>query len=417
MKILNLNFRDTGGGSVNAAVRLTQALNDAGISAELAVFERKSSLSFVIQLPAKHGFWMQKILKILNYIILFLLFKTKNKINHDLNFYSKIDIKFINNSDADIVHLHGLNDNFLSIKDISKIKKPLVWTLHDSWPCCGAESHPDVLANDSRYTKKYTRKNKPNTSKGIDVCKWTWRRKYKYLHNKKISFIAPSEWEKSILKSSSLFGSNYCEVIPNIVDKNVFFQRNAEQVKNILNLPKNKHIIGFGAAYGVDDFKSTKGTYYFLKALQQLKNTDKYFLLIFGPSSYSFTSRIHIPFFEAGYVHNDSILAMLYSVCDCFANPSLIESFGYTSLEAIFCGTPVVAFDIGGTRDVVKHKKTGYLAKCYDVKDFASGISYCIEQKNELRQNCTEDAHTNFNTGQLVRRYYDFYEKVLQDKV
>ena len=78
----------------------------------------------------------------------------------------------------------------LSIKDISKIQKPIVWTTHDSWICCGAEHHPNILENDSRYINGYSKKNKPLTTKGIDICKKIWLKKKKYLNKKNITFIA-----------------------------------------------------------------------------------------------------------------------------------------------------------------------------------------------------------------------------------
>ena len=62
----------------------------------------------------------------------------------------RIDVNWINQFDCDVVHLHWINNNMLSIRDIARIKKPIVWTMHDRCPCCGVEHHPNVLENETR---------------------------------------------------------------------------------------------------------------------------------------------------------------------------------------------------------------------------------------------------------------------------
>ena len=58
-----------------------------------------------------------------------LFFKTKNSILHSPSFLSSSWVKKINMSDADVVNLHWVQHEMLSVSDISKINKPLVWTL------------------------------------------------------------------------------------------------------------------------------------------------------------------------------------------------------------------------------------------------------------------------------------------------
>lgn len=415
MKILNINFRDYGGGAANASLRLTKSLIKNDITTNLGVYDKKTSLRFVIKLRRKHNKIITLLLSVLHHFLVFFCFKTDNSIVHDLNFFSKIDVNQINESDYDIIHLHGLDGNTLSIKDIARIKKPIVWTLHDSWPCCGAEHHPDIINNDTRYKHKYNSKNKPDGSKYLDLCKYVWKQKKKYLTNKEIYFIAPSNWEYSIIKNSSLFCNNECRIIPNIVEKSIFHKKNTTEIKEIFCIPFDKKIIGFGAAYGVDNPRSLKGTYYFLEALKKLESSNDYYLIIFGPTSSDFTSRINIPFFEAGYINNDIILSCLYNACDCFINTSLVESFGYTSLESIFCGTPVVAFDSTGTKDIVKHKITGYLAELYNVSDLVNGIHYCIKNKDSIQSNCLTSAQTDFYENIITKEHINYYNYIIKN--
>ena len=98
-------------------------------------------------------------------------------------------IKKINESTADIVNLHWTQHEMLSISDISKINKPVVWTLHDMWGFCGAEH----ISWDDRWEKGYNKNNRPTHESGFDLNKWTWKRKIKYW-KKPIQIITPSNW-------------------------------------------------------------------------------------------------------------------------------------------------------------------------------------------------------------------------------
>ena len=286
MKVLLLNTNDSGGGAAIGAVRLTNALNKAGIDATLGIVNKKSNNPYCIDLMKKHIFFKRAFFAVLEKL-LFLLSKTSNSILHSLNWYSKIDIKKINNSDYDIVHLHWINSNMISIRDIAKITKPVVWTMHDSWPCCAAEHHPNILENDVRYTQGYTYANKPKSTKGLDICCWVYKRKEKYFANmNKLQFIAPSNWECSVLKNSKLFSDNKCTVIHNLIDRNIFKSLdNVDEIKRKIGLSLDKKIIGFGAAYDVDNPRSLKGGRYLLEALKKLPNPNEYQFLVFGPAN------------------------------------------------------------------------------------------------------------------------------------
>lgn len=424
MKILLINFADTGGGAAQAAVRLVTSLNTHGVYARLGVSEKRSANPYVITLPKKkHCFAIRAWRKVGSFTMNFFApitkclpdsfaFSTSNGILHSSNFHSETDINWINNSDFDIVNLHWIS-GVICNKDITKIKKPIVWTMHDSWPCCGAEHHPNIAENDTRWKEGYYRYNKPATTKGIDLCRKVWNQKKKYLGNMNITFVAPSNWEHDVLKSSALFGHCKCEVIPNIIDHSIFYPRDKKLARRLFDIPSDKIILGFGAAYDIDNPKSMKGSYYLIEALQKLNNPEKYFLVIFGPATSVFTSKITIPFFASGYIANPNILATLYSLCDVVLNPSLIENFPTTCLESISCGIPVVAFDVGGTSDIVVHKETGYLATPYKSEELARGIEWCVENESVLSKNCLEKAVRDFDEKDTVNKMLKVFETAL----
>lgn len=422
MKILHLNNTDTGGGAAIAALNLVEEQNKNGIDAKLGVIEKQTASPFVISVEKKRSLFV-KISDTLSFFCTyikecittspFLFFKTSNGILHSKNNKTLADVKWINNSDFDIVHLHWINANMFSIKDISKIKKPIVWTMHDSWPFCGAEHHPNVLENDERFKIGYYKNNKPKSTHGMDLCRKVWNKKMKYLKNKDIVFISPSTWERDCLKQSKLFSDKQCFVIPNIIQKDIFTPLDKNAVRKILKIPNNKKIIGFGAAYDVDNPKGIKGSYYLMQLLQKLPKPDDYFLVIFGSVSAGFTSKINVPYFSSGFVHSPVILSQLYNACDLFILPSVVENLPTTCIESSCCGVPVVAFDVGGTKDIIEHKVNGYLAKPYDVDDLLKGVEYCMLNTESLSANCLKKMYQNFDNDKIIQQHFEIYESIL----
>ena len=418
MKVLMLNTYDNGGGAANATYRLAEALRSYDIEVDLGVLEKRTNSKFVIELKKKKGINLMNnvILKIFIKFIKF-FFNTTNKIHTSLDIISKIDINYINSSDYDLIHLNWIHQDMLSIMDIGKIKKPLVVTLHDSWFCCGAEHHPNVLENDNRWQLGYFRSNKPNSTKGIDLCKLMWLLKKRYWTKITPNFVAPSSWEKNVLKTSYLYKNSFCEVIPNIINHKEFHQIENDDLREIFSIPKDKIVLGFGAAYGVDDPKSIKGTFYLINALKLLQNYNNYFIVIFGSTSPKFTKCLNIPYYQTGFINDNSILAKIYNVIDIFLNPSIIESFGLTTMEAMCCGVPTVAFDLGGTTDIIEHKKNGYMAKPYSIEDFKNGIIYCSNNIEKLKTQCLLDANQKFNNKEIVDKYIKVYNYTLTESI
>ena len=426
MKVLLINYTDSGGGAAIAASRLVTALNKYGIYARLGVRRKETSNPYVIQLPQKEKSKIIKILKkIIKHIIVFFnplvkrlpkfnKFYTTNEILHSKNYITNTDIEWINNSEFDVINLHWISD-VIGIQDIARITKPIVWTMHDTWPFCGAEHYPNVLEDDERYKHPYTKANKPRTTKGPDLCRKVWLKKKKYLSNKQITFISPSNWEKECINQSALFSDKKCYVVPNIIPVDDFRKlNNKNTIKKQLGIPENKIVLGFGAAYGINDPKSVKGSYYLLKALQKIQHKDEYFLIVFGNAQEEFTSQIAIDYLNAGFISNNKILAVLYNACDIYICPSLVENLPNTCLESIFCVSPVVAFNSGGTKDIVIHKETGYLAEPYKIDQLIEGIEWCRKNIDILSKNCIEKSIKDFDPKKTIEALKKISIEVLQ---
>jgi glycosyltransferase involved in cell wall biosynthesis len=423
LKLLLLNYTDSGGGAAIAAFRLLKALRKYGVEADLGVVEKKSADASVLSLKEsdihRYCIEIRRFRKLFNKVSVYLKmllridFKTSNPILHSENKKTVIDINYINNSDYDLVHLHWINNDMISIEDIRRIKKPIVWTMHDTWVYCGAEHYPNILENDKRFIAGYFRANKPKTTTGRDICRKTWERKKKAWKNCRFNFISPSNFEKKQLEASALFPRPVCEVIPNIIPESIFRPIDKKAIKDIYQIPIHKKIIGFGAASNLKDEKSIKGERLLFNALQMVDKPDDYYCIIMGNADSSFVGKIKIPVFVTGFIDNPYILAAMYNACDVFVCPSILENLPNVCLESLFSGVPVAAFETGGIPDIVEHKKTGYLAKPFDTEDLCRGILYCIDNYAELSRNSLHKAKVDFNAETIIKKHIDLYRKVL----
>jgi glycosyltransferase involved in cell wall biosynthesis len=409
MRIIHLSYSDIIGGAFRATYRIHQSLLKHGIHSRLWVNEKKTDDVTVENFNNK----IDKVLnalryQVINYFLVKML-KTKNKIIHSPSVLPSNWVKLINNSDADILHLHWVQDEMLSIKDISKIKKPIVWTLHDMWAFCGAEH----ITNDNRWREGYYFNNRPNYEKGFDLNCWTWNRKKKFWKTP-IQIVTPSTWLAKCVSESALMKNWPVSIIANPIDTDCWKPIDKKYARQLLNLSQDADLILFGAVGGGKN--PLKGYDLLLSALEYVKDNKKIELIVFGQSKPKSQPVLGFPIRYFGHLYDDLSLSALYSAADVMVVPSRLEAFGQTALEAQACGTPVVAFNNSGLVDIIKHQETGYLANAFDLKDLARGISWVLEhsEKKQLRKNSRERVLKKFSSPIVSEQYKLIYKKIIR---
>jgi glycosyltransferase involved in cell wall biosynthesis len=117
-----------------------------------------------------------------------------------------------------------------------------------------------------------------------------------------------------------------------------------------------------------------------------------------------------------GHFDDDQRLALLYSSADVMVTPSLQEAFGKTLIEAMACGTPVVAFNSGGPVDIIDHRADGYLARPFCADDLADGIAWCLAEGTrplELGRRGRAKVEKEFDIDVVASRYLALYQQIL----
>ena len=390
MKVIHLSYSDINGGAARATYRIHHALRKEGIDSRMWV-NKLSSDDWTVEGPLNKidKAFIELRPRIINNLLTKTL-KTDNLIIHSPSVLSSKWVKRINSSDADIVHLHWIQGEMFSISDIAKIKKPIVWSPQDMWVFSGAEHY----TNDYRWRDGYRSDNRPSYESGFDLNRWTWKRKKKYWQ-RPIQIIASSQWLATCVNESLLMSNWPVSVVPNTINTDYWKPLDKKFARNQLDLPVNSPLVLFGAIGGSKDPQ----------------------LVIFGQHRPQSPPSLGFPVHYMGHLYDDLSLRALYSSVDAMLIPSRQDNLPNTGLEAHACATPVIAFNTGGLADIVEHKSTGYLAKTFDIKDFANGIIWTLEQRaiGQLGNQARQRAVLKFSEKN-ASAYIDIYKKVLNAK-
>ena len=195
MKINIISKYDSKAGAAIAALRLHKSFEnykkELKISSAMRVAFKFANVSNVEE---DMSYFSKKRIILNNKIerVLQKLQISKNSNLHSLAFMPTNLHNEINKSSFDIINLHWIQGGMISIEQIAKIKKPIIWTLHDTWAFCGAEHYPNTL-EDRRYIEGYRKNNMNTFDKGLDLDRWCWQRKLKNWINP-IQIVCPSNW-------------------------------------------------------------------------------------------------------------------------------------------------------------------------------------------------------------------------------
>ena len=411
MKILLLNTNDISGGAAIATYRLLKGLQQNGIEAQMLVQSKKSDDYSVIGPQTKWQKIFGKLRPTLDSIPI-RFYKQRKKIIFSPAILPDNINKKIQGINPDIIHLHWISAGFIKIETLAKINKPIIWTLHDMWAFTGGCHYDEECG---KYNKNCGYCPTLGSNKKNDLSYKIFKRKEKFWKNLNLTIVTPSSWLGECAKKSLLFYKTRVEVIPNGIDLNRFKPIDKNIARDILCLPKDKKLILFGALSALGDKR--KGFLLLKEALKKLssKENKDIELVIFGSSKPRNEEDLVFKTHYLGRLNDETSLAVVYSAADVMIVPSIQDNLPNTIMESIACGTPVVAFNIGGIHDMIEHQKNGYLAKPFDTGDLAYGIKWVLEddiRRKQLSRNAREKVVQEFDIVKVAKKYEDLYKDV-----
>lgn len=318
---------------------------------------------------------------------------------------------------ADIIHLHWFNQGMLSLKGMKKLLKlgkPIVWTMHDMWAFTGGCHYSFECDN---YTSECGYCPMLNNPAKYDLSNRVLKKKLSLYQKYPIQFVTCSQWLGSMAQESSLLSGQSVTSIPNPIDSSQFKPEDKAESKKALEIPEDKITILFGAA-NINDKR--KGFKYLENALRKLKFSNpllvqKFMLIVFGNTDINHLRNIPVPVKSLGFMKNPELA---YNAADVFVLPSLEDNLPNTIMEALACGTPCVAFDVGGIPEMVDHKQNGYLAEYKSNDDLAKGIKWITQDADTelIRENARKKVLDSFGEDIVAKRYIELYKKILDEK-
>lgn len=300
-------------------------------------------------------------------------FVSDNRLLHSQALYPSGMGREINALNPDVVMLGWLGSAVMSIREIGKLKPPVVWRLSDMWMFSGSEHYTSI----GRYSSGYSRKSRPGIEEGPDIDRETFLRKKRHWTSPR-HVICPSTWIATQVARSTLTSEWPTHVIPNPIDTDYWSPVPRARARRTLGLPEDSLLVVFGAGSGMKDHH--KGGDLFLDALSHLPSKIRGKTVtgvVFGQDGDDISAGdIFVRFL--GRLDDDQLRA-LYSAANVTVVPSRMDNLPSTAVEAQTCGCPVVAFNIGGLPDIVEDGKTGFLATEFDTEELAGHIDRVLQ--------------------------------------
>src|SRR6266498_4255813 len=246
----------------------------------------------------------------------------------------------------DVVHLHTVADWFDVPRWLETLPRRMsvVISIHDMWHVTGGCF---LYRGCDRYA------NQTHRCDPCPILKWPANRFLaKAAHSRKLQtyrhcgarMVANSQWLAGIAGRSAIVKAcGGVRVIPPGIDTTVFKPQDKNLCRKHLDLPADAFIIVTGGASLTD---ANKNVSWLLEQLSHSPDLGTVIVLAFGEGSVPVPDGLNVRF--TGGLRNRHDLARLFAAGDVFVSASLMEAYGLTLVEAMACGTPVVAFRVGG---------------------------------------------------------------------
>lgn len=307
--------------------------------------------------------------------------------------------------EADIIQLHNLHGNFFSPLVLPELarKAPLVWTLHDTWALTGHCSY-----NHDCERWRIGCGECPNLAEyppiQTDTTALLFREKNRLYRDSALTIVTPSRWLYRMACESPLTRWSDIRHIPYGVDTAVFHPpADRAALRQRRGIPVDARVMMIIAEPNAE----RKGLPYFLEALKFL-NLPNLWILVVG--SRGLVPNPGFPMIQTGYLNSPEEMNESYGLADVFVLPTLADNLPLSLLEALACGVPSVAFDVGGVVDIVRPMLTGYLARPRDSRDLAHGIETILQSRSlTMSQKCRGVAVVEYGRELQAMRYSALY--------
>lgn len=416
MRVLLINTSERIGGAAISCGRLMEALREYGIKVKMLVRDKQTDEIAVVSLPHSWRLLWTFLWERLR-IWMANGFHRQNLFKVDIANAGNDVTQFPEFQQADIIHLHWINQGMLSLNGIRKIidsGKPIVWTMHDMWPCTGICHHARTCEGYLHDCGNCQYLLKPSAH---DLSYKVYQKKKKILSGHHINYVTCSLWMEQQARKSSLLQGQAIVSIPNPINTHIFRPSNKQEARERCGLPQDMKLILFGSVKITD---KRKGVLYFIDSCKLLAEQhpelkEQIGVVVLGNRSEYLTNQLPFKVFPQEFLMDVHRIADLYNSVDLYATPSLEENLPNTIMEAMACGVPCVGFNVGGIPEMIDHLHNGYVADYKSTEDFTNGIYWLLNTPDyeQMSAEATRKVQTHYSTRVIAQKYIKVYNKLL----
>lgn len=403
MKITAINSRYHGGGAAAVAATLAKTLAAVGHESRMLTGSHEPTPPDVTAVPLP---WRA-----------LLPYHTVNLLG--MNYFGITGVRrWLNHPfvrTADVVHLHNIHGGFFNPLWLNRLSrtKPLVWTLHDMWPLTGHCAHSFDC---ERWKTGCGYCPYPCVYPPIrhDATRWEWRLKRNIYQRSNITLISPSRWLATLVSQS--FMTHFpIQVIPNAIDTSIYTPQPSADWRRKMKIASDQHVLLFVAENINSPFKHFEFIPLVIEHIPS--NLRRHMtLLVMGARPPANAPHLNVNTRYLGPILSATQKAEVFSAASLLVYPTRADNFPVTIQEALACGCPIVAEDVGGVGELVRSGVTGFLAPPNDAHAFADGISQlCTDPqiRSTMQANCRAIAVAEYSMDLHVQRICAVYEKTV----
>ncbi|MCR5313218.1 MAG: glycosyltransferase family 4 protein [Bacteroidaceae bacterium] len=412
MKVLLVNTSERIGGAAIACNRLMQALEKNGVVTTMLVRDKQTDQHNVVALNQS---LMLRFKFVYERLIIFLnnKFSRKNLFQVDIANVGTDITSMKAFRDADVVHLHWVNQGFLSLDDLDKIfhsGKRIVITMHDQWYFTG------VCHYSGTCNKFQSECCDCEFMHGIftDMVRKVFRKKQNILKGTDVTFVSCSRWLRDIAKTGLLTKGHDVLSIPNAINTDLFSPHDKLEARQRWNLPVDKKLMLFGSQKITDE---RKGFNYIVEACEIIRKNNPHLaenigVVVLGGKAEVVETMLPFPVYPISYVSEQKLIVELYNAVDIYVTPSLQDNLPNTIVEAMSCGVPCVGFNVGGIPEMIDHQVNGYVAEYRNSEDLANGMVWTLETERYAAISCAsrEKALATYSEAVVAKQYKQVYD-------
>jgi glycosyltransferase involved in cell wall biosynthesis len=335
----------------------------------------------------------------------------------------------------DVVHAHNLHGDYFDLRILPWLSRqvPVILTLHDAWLLSGHCAHSFDC---ERWRTGCGQCPDLSIYPAIrrDATAYNWRRKRDIYAQSRLYVATPSRWLMRKVEQSILAPAVHeARVIPNGIDLSVFrVAEDRQTVRVALGLPQDSKILLF-AANGIRrslwrDFEMMRAAV--ARVAERMDGQSVLFLALGDDAPPEHIGRATVQFVP--YQTDPKVVARYYQASDVYVHAARADTFPNTVLEALACGTPVVATAVGGIPEQVKplerwnvetfdrfNEPTGALVPPGDAEAMADAVVALVTNgalQKRLGENAAEDARKRFDLERQVNEYIEWYQAIIESR-